>query len=73
MEFIQPLEGSWVNKEFLDTVGEGVNHIAFSVSDLEAETERLTRMGFPVVFGNERCAYFDTRRMGNLIIELVRR
>jgi methylmalonyl-CoA/ethylmalonyl-CoA epimerase len=73
MEFIQPLAGTFVNKEFLDTVGEGVNHIAFTVSDLEGEVERLGRMGFPALYGNERCAYCDTRRAGNVIIELIRR
>lgn len=72
LELVQP-EGQYVNREFLDTVGEGINHIAFSVADLEEETARMNAMGFPVVFGNRRCGYFDTRRVGNVIIELIRR
>ncbi len=27
IEIIQPLEGTWINKDFLDSVGEGINHI----------------------------------------------
>jgi catechol 2,3-dioxygenase-like lactoylglutathione lyase family enzyme len=74
-EIIQPLEGKWINKEFLETVGEGVNHICFTVDDIETERARLTQMGFPVLYGfsvpRGTFAYFDTRSVGNLIVELL--
>jgi catechol 2,3-dioxygenase-like lactoylglutathione lyase family enzyme len=74
-EVIQPLEGRWVNKEFLDTIGEGVNHICFTVDNIAEERQRLEGMGFPVVYGFTvplgTFAYFDTRKAGNLIIELL--
>ena len=70
IEIIQPLEGRFVNKEFLDTVGEGVNHIAFEVDDLAAERARLEAMGFKPVYHSPVFAYFDTRSQGNLMIEL---
>jgi catechol 2,3-dioxygenase-like lactoylglutathione lyase family enzyme len=74
-EVIQPLEGRWINKEFLETAGEGVNHVCFTVDDIEAERARLTAMGFPEIYGFKvkrgTFAYFDTRRAGNLIIELL--
>ena len=72
LEVIQPLEGTWINKDFLESVGEGVNHICFEVNDVEAETERMISFGFPVIYKVARGAYFDTRKVGNLMIELVR-
>ncbi len=71
LEILQPLEGKWCNREFLETVGEGVNHIAFRVKDLEKERARLTAMGFPVILDSGHYLYFDVRRVGGLIFELT--
>lgn len=73
LEIIQPLQGRWINKEFLETVGEGVNHIAFAVDDLAAERAQMVGMGFAIVLETQKAIYFDTRATGNVIIELVRR
>ena len=74
-EVIQPLEGKWVNKEWLETVGEGVNHLCFTVDDIASERQRMEAMGFPEVYGFTvglgTFAYFDTRKSGNLMIELL--
>ena len=70
VEIIQPLEGRFVNKEVLDSIGEGVNHLCFEVDDFPAERARMEAMGFPVVYGSPAFAYFDTRKCGNLMIEL---
>ncbi len=78
VEFIQPLEGESHYKDFLESQGEGVQHIAFAVDDLDAETERLTAQGVsiiikgqaPAAFGS-RTAHFDTRQVGNFAIQLI--
>ncbi len=45
IEFIQPLEGNdWLARH-LERRGEGVHHITFKVTDLEAAVERATHLG----------------------------
>jgi hypothetical protein len=74
LELTEPLEGDNVNGEYLDTIGEGANHIAFVVDDLAKETEELARKGIPVMYyAKGQYAYFDTRKVGNVIIELMQR
>jgi len=79
IEFIQPLEGKSSNyKEFLDSKGEGVQHIAFAVDDLDKETAKLEGKGVsiivkgkaPAAFGNIS-AHFDTRQVGDFAIQLI--
>lgn len=79
IELLQPVEGESVHKEFLESTGEGINHIAFTVDDLDRETEKLVEKGFPVILSmvlpgqTERSVvYIDTRnKFSNLIIELI--
>ncbi len=75
LEIMQPLDGQWVIRDFLDSNGEGINHICFEVADIESERERLESMGFPVIYGFSvelgTFKYFDTRRQGNIIVELL--
>ena len=62
-------------------IGEGVGHVAYTVSDLEAEVAKLEEAGFPVILSitpagrAERTAvYVDTRpKFSGLIIELMQR
>ena len=75
-EFTQPLEGERIYRESLDRRGEGVNDFIFTVSDLEKETAKLAERGIPVLqSGNPRnggaFAYFDTRKVGNMMMRLV--
>ena len=75
-EFVQPLEGKTVYKESLDSTGEGVNNIAFIVDDLEKETAKLVEKGAPVILSGKpqtggAFAYFDTRKVGNLMVKLI--
>jgi methylmalonyl-CoA/ethylmalonyl-CoA epimerase len=71
IEFIQPLEGKFVNMEFLESIGEGVNHVCYQVDDLPTQRQKLIEAGFPPIYEKEGLfGYFDTRRAGNLIIEL---
>ena len=76
-EFVQPLEGETIYKEFLKSKGEGVHHIAYTVDNLEEETAKLAKKGIPVITRAYRdstgagFAYFDIRKVGNVIIELI--
>ena len=75
IELWQPVRGETVQQEFLDSRGEGVNHIAFHVDDLAKERAKLVEKGISVVFGVKDeegdMAYFDARKVGNMLIELI--
>jgi methylmalonyl-CoA/ethylmalonyl-CoA epimerase len=75
MEIWQPVKGNTIQQEFLDNLGEGVNHICFSVDDIEKERARLTELGIRIVFSAKDAigegSYFDTRAFCNLALELV--
>jgi methylmalonyl-CoA/ethylmalonyl-CoA epimerase len=75
IELWQPVRGETVQQEFLDSRGEGVNHIAFHVDDLDREKEKMAEKGIPVVFTvrdeEGYMAYFDTRKVNNILIELI--
>ena len=79
LELLQPVEGDFTHKEFLDSNGEGIQHIAFTVDDIDfdKETAKMVEKGCPVILTAKdlgtggRCAYFDTRKVGDVIIELM--
>jgi catechol 2,3-dioxygenase-like lactoylglutathione lyase family enzyme len=78
IELHQPVEGESVHKEFLERHGEGVEHIHFTVDDMEKETAKMAEKGFPVINSVKKPdssglvdAYFDTRKVGNVIIALM--
>ncbi len=80
IEFLQPLHDETSAKEFLDNHGEGVQHIAFAVDDLDEEMAKLAGKGVsvlikgkaPAAFGAES-AHFDTRQIGNFAIQLIQK
>ncbi len=78
-EFIQPLEGNSIYQESLDSRGEGVADIAFTVEDLEKEAATMIYRGTPAVLSGKpknrpAFACFDTRKnSGNIIIRLIQR
>lgn len=77
IEFIQPLSGDSPHKEFLETKGEGIQHIACAVEDIEKEVEKLTKQGVTTLLrakfpGGRGVAYMDLDA-GGLIIELIQR
>jgi methylmalonyl-CoA/ethylmalonyl-CoA epimerase len=49
MELIQPLGGDTSWQQFLDQNGEGVQHIAFEVADLDKSIKALSDAGMPVL------------------------
>lgn len=82
-EFVQPLEGESIYKESLESRGECINDIAFTVDDLERETARLVERGefvpteqVPVILSGKpqsgsAFAYFDTRKFGSIMVKLI--
>ena len=78
IELIQPVEGESPYMEFLDSKGEGVQHIAFAVDNLDEEMAKLVDKGVsvlvkgkaPAAFGSSS-AHFDTRQVGNFAIQLI--
>ena len=81
MEFIQPLAGRSIHQEFLEEHGEGLQHLGFLVEDYEASFNRLVQAGFepmmraesyvPSYDGLLKACYFDTRRIGGVICEII--
>ncbi|MBN1380769.1 MAG: VOC family protein [Deltaproteobacteria bacterium] len=79
IELLQPVAGETVHKEFLESKGEGIGHIAYIVDDLEAETAQLVEKGFPVILSIKNqgqtarsAVYIDTRsKFSHLVIELL--
>ena len=77
LELIQPLSGDSPHKEFLESKGEGIQHIACAVEDVEKEVGKLTNQGASVLLrakfpGGRGVAYMDLDA-GGLIIELIQR
>ena len=80
LELIQPGEGGWknVNRDFLENVGEGINHIAYTVAGehFEQEIEKMKARGLEIVLSGRQSngggyVYFDTRKVGGIITELM--
>jgi hypothetical protein len=78
-EFIQPLEGASVYHESMESRGEGVAEMTFTVADLEKEAAIMIYRGMPVVLSGKpendpAFACFDARENnGNILIKLIQR
>ena len=78
VEVVEPpaiASGVSVNRDFLDSKGEGVSHICFEVPDIEGETSRLVEKGAQVILSVTRQGrlvenYLDTRECGGIFISL---
>ena len=49
IELLQSTKAEVVIQKFIDKKGEGIHHIAFEVSDILAEMERLKKEGFTIL------------------------
>lgn len=77
IELIQPLSGDSPHKEFLETNGEGIQHIACAVDDVQKAADTLAGQGADVLMrakfpGGGGVAYMDLNA-GGLIVELIQR
>ena len=77
LELIQPLAVESPHREFLDTKGEGIQHIMIAVDDVEKEIKRLTDNGCTILLdihmpGGRHGAYIDLNA-GGIIVELMQK
>ncbi len=71
IEVWQPVSGDTVQQRFLDTHGEGINHIGFYVPDIESARAAMTAKGVPTAFHiRDTSTYYDTGEYGNMLVEL---
>jgi methylmalonyl-CoA/ethylmalonyl-CoA epimerase len=75
IELIEPDGNPSTWREFLDSKGEGVHHIAFVIAGMKDRTHALETMGFPLVQKGEytggRYAYFNTVPGLKTVLELL--
>ncbi len=77
IELIQPISGNSPHKEFLETKGEGIHHIACTVKDVDETVEQLGAMGVTELLrsrfpGGGKGTYLDLDA-ANIIIEPLER
>ena len=77
IELIQPLDGDSPHKEFLNSKGEGIQHIGCAVTDIQNKVDKLTKQGVEVLLrakfpGGGGVAYCDLG-VGDIIVELIER
>jgi catechol 2,3-dioxygenase-like lactoylglutathione lyase family enzyme len=73
LELFEPVEGESPWKEFLDSRGEGIHHIAFDVDDIDGMLAKLTEQGASITLtarmqGRLAAAYVDLG-IGGFIVE----
>jgi catechol 2,3-dioxygenase-like lactoylglutathione lyase family enzyme len=75
LELIEPVGGPSVWQEFLDTKGEGVQHIAFTVKNMDAQVKRLEEQGMPLVqrgdYSGGCYSYIDSVGQLAVMLELL--
>ncbi len=74
-ELLQPVAGKGIQAEFLERHGEGVVHLCAYTDDIDGDIADLTGLGYEVIsYGavsdGGRFAYFETREVGGLVLEL---
>ncbi len=74
-ELLQPVSGNTIQQEFLDKHGEGAIHLCGYTDDLQSDIAEMKEKGCDVISyasfeGGAELAYFETREIGGLILEL---
>jgi catechol 2,3-dioxygenase-like lactoylglutathione lyase family enzyme len=77
LELIQPVAGDSPAQEFMDSKGEGFNHIACVVEDIDRALDQLAPQGVEVILRAKMpngggVAYLDLG-VGGIVVELVQR
>ena len=78
IELVEPTDPEGKIARFIEEKGEGLNHLAFEVSDIEAVLDSLKAKGVPLVdeeprsgAGGARIAYLQPAAAGGVSLELV--
>ena len=78
VELIESSREDGVISKFIEKRGEGIHHIAFEVSDIHAEMERLKAAGFRLLHerpqpgaDNKLICFLHPRSTNGVLIELV--
>jgi len=76
IEFLEPSGGETMQSQFLARHGEGIQHLAFEVDDLDQEVAALVEQGAKLMFNKEvpsgdKYAYFNTGDIGDVRLELI--
>jgi methylmalonyl-CoA/ethylmalonyl-CoA epimerase len=77
LELIEPGEKAFHWREFLETHGEGINHLGFFVDDIEKEQAKLIKNGFDVLYESRieggGATYLSTDKIGGVLMELIQK
>ncbi|MFP5113826.1 VOC family protein [Bacillaceae bacterium C204] len=77
IELIEPNQEPGTMREFLDTVGEGIHHIAFDVDSIKEKLPIFEENGYPLLQSGEftssdgRYVYVDTLKSHKTLMELL--
>jgi len=75
IELIQPVEGKNPYTEYLARHGDGIHHLGFVVTDMEAMKGEFVAAGLQPVFQHDmgvmQFAYYDTSAIGGVMTELL--
>ncbi len=77
IELLESTDPDGVIARFVDKKGEGIHHIAFTVTDIEAEMERLKKEGFVLLnetpkngADNKLVCFLHPKHTNGVLIEL---
>lgn len=75
LQLVQHIKGEDVYKEFVDKRGGGIQHLGFTVDDIDKEEAKAVKLGLKVTQRGRRedgtgYTYFDTESLGGVVIEI---
>lgn len=77
IELVAPLNGQGAIQKYLDKKGPGIHHIAYAVTDIMAEIDRMTKEGFQCLnetpkkgADNKLVCFFHPKTTGGVLVEL---
>jgi methylmalonyl-CoA/ethylmalonyl-CoA epimerase len=77
IELLESTEPDGVIARFIEKKGEGIHHVAFAVTDIEAEMKRLTAAGFALLndkpkpgADNKLVCFLHPKNTSGVLIEL---
>ena len=75
LQLVQHVKGEGLYKEFVDNRGEGVQHLGFTVDDIDMAEKKAVKLGLKVSQRGRRedgsgYTYFDTEEPGGVVLEI---